>query len=833
MLFIPPRRRNYILNRAFQFVLLLAVSMMWSALACAGSEGELEIFPQKVVLSSPSRTCQLVATGIQANDAVDDVTRQCKYEIADEAVASVTADGLIVGKSNGETTLRVSWENRSVEIPIVASGLDQPQQASFRLDIMPILTRTGCNQGTCHGSLTGKGGFRLSLRGDDPAGDRFLITREALGRRIDVTVPRRSLFLQQPIGELPHEGGQRFAVDSSEYRLIEDWIARGANDDVEAIPALQRIEVYPQRQVLNPGNLEQQLTVTAHFADGSVRDVTSLASYETNAPVGVKVTPQGRVVVESPMEVVVSVRYIEERSISRLVFLPPSSDYDWYDREPNNFIDETVAAKLRTLRIVPSPVIDDNQFLRRVFLATLGVLPTVEEVDQFINDPNPDKRQQWIDRIVERPEFADFWALKWADVLRNEQKAMSTKGVWTFRRWLVRQIDNDASFRDVAYQILSSTGTTYQNPATGFYRTNREPTVIAEAVAQVFLGYRLQCAKCHNHPFDIWKQDDYYGLAAYFSTLQRKQTTNIRRDSLDKHEINGDEIVYLSGKAEIRQPVRNVMMSPQPLSLEPVSNETAETEDPLKRLAEWVTSDRQFARNVANRTWYHLMGVGIVDAPDDFRVSNPPSNPELMEALTDCFIEGDYRLKPLVATILKSKTFQRSAVPNDSNRDDQTNFSRYPVRLMQAEVLLDAVSQFLEVPEQFENAPAGTRAVQLPGVHPTHPFLKEFGKPIRLITCECERSSETTLGQAFQLINGELVRKKLEAKDNRIGRLLREKVRPQELVDNLYLASLSRNPTAAELQAALNHLENAENIRQAAEDLAWALLNSKEFLLLR
>lgn len=812
------------------FCLLMVASLALAGSKQAAAADSLTVHPQHVELTAQSRSQQIAVT-LPQDTGARDVTQSVRFTVGDPQVASITPSGKIKGHRNGETTLRIEHEGASVQIPIRVGGVDEPPRYSYRQDVMPILSKTGCNQGTCHGSLTGKGGFRLSLRGDDPIFDREMMTRDSLGRRVDRNDPARSLLLLKPAGVLPHGGGKRFSVGSPEFTALKEWIAGGALDDGGSIVEVTRLDIFPSRQVLQPGCLRQQLVVTAHLEDGSQRDVTSLVCYETDTPTGVSVTEDGLVQVDGPMEVVVSVRFNEARAIGRLVFLPDRPEFQWRPQPSANFIDDLVHQKLQTLQIHPSEIADDATFLRRAYLATIGILPTVEETKAFLASTDDEKRTNLIDELVERPEFADFWALKWADVLRNEQKTMGIKGVWAFRRWLVRQIDRDVPFKQIAHDILSGNGATYTNPAAGFYRTNREPDVAAEAVAQVFLGYRLQCAKCHNHPFDIWKQDDYYGLAAYFSSLERKKLTNIRRDRFDKHEVNGDEIIYLHGKAQIRQPVRNVVMSPAPLTQEETVVPPAGP--PLENLADWVTADRQFARNVANRVWFHLMGKGIVDAPDDFRISNPPSNPELLEALTDCFIDGEYRLKPLVATIVKSTTFQRSAVPNETNSNDDRNFSRYPVRLASAEVLLDAVCQFLEVPERFRDAPAGMRAVQLPGVHADHPFMKVFGKPVRLITCECERSNDTTLSQAFQLINGQLVREKLEAKDGRLSRLLKSGQSPADLTTELYLAALCRLPNPVELQAAVAHLEAAADRRAAVEDLAWALLNSKEFLLIR
>ena len=705
---------------------------------------------------------------------------------------------------------------------------------SYRLDVAPLLSKAGCNQGTCHGALTGKGGFRLSLRGDDPGFDRMMITRASMGRRVDRARPAESLVILKPLGAVEHEGGKRFGAGSFAHEALRRWIARGAVDDVATAPTVTQLEVVPRdRTIAHPGR-SQQLVVTAHFSDGGVRDVTEKACYEHNLPSGVEIGSGGRVEVARPAELTVLVRYATARAVSRLAFLPDRPGFVQREFPAHNFIDEQARAKWRAIQVHPSDLARDETFLRRAFLVALGVLPTVEEARAFLADADPRKREKLIDRLVERPEFADFWALKWADVLRNEEKQMGVKGVWTFRRWLTRQIERDRPLDAMVRDLVSSVGSTWENPPAAFYRTNRDPLTAAETVGQVFLGYRLKCARCHNHPFDVWRQDDYYGLAAHFSNIGRKRLSNRRRDRFDKHEINGDEIIYVTAaKAPaLRQPNSGVMLAPTPLG-----GEASSDDDPrrtLDNLADWLTQgNRQFARNQANRIWFHLMGRGIVDPPDDFRMSNPPSNPELLEALTDRLIAYRMRLKPMVATIMKSRVFQLDARPTATNRDDERNFARYAVRLPPGEVMLDALSEVLERPQRFAGAPAGLRAVQLPGVPKGDAFLKTFGKPTRLLACECERSDSTTLAQAFQMINGPVMRAKLEAAENRIGRLLDAGTAPAPMIEEFYLAALCRFPTDAERHAALAHLKNASKPRQAAEDLVWSLLNSKEFLLLR
>jgi hypothetical protein len=485
---------------------------------------------------------------------------------------------------------------------------------------------------------------------------------------------------------------------------------------------------------------------------------------------------------------------------------------------------------LRALRINPSERSTDAAFLRRAYLDAIGRLPTPSEAAAFLDSTARDKRERLVRVLVDRPEFSDFWALKWADLLRNEEKTMGAKGVWVLHRWLRDQVAADAPLDQFARRLLTAQGSTWTNPPASFYRTNRDATAVAEAFGQVFLGVRIQCARCHNHPFDDWTQDDYYGLAAFFGNVGRKEVSNVRKDDLDKHEINGDELIYVSGAPGYTHPATGRTLSPK-APRGPTPDLHGRT-DAREALAAWLTSgNRQFSRNLANRVWFHLTGRGVVEPVDDFRESNPPSNPELLETLTDLLIADGSRLRPLVVRVMTSETYQLAAEPNETNALDAENFSRSVVRLLPAEVLYDALGQALGRPTEFDGAPTDLRAVQLAGARMGGRFLKTFGKPDRLLTCECERSESTTLSQAFELINGPGVRAMLEAPDGRIGRALKTGASDEALLDELALASLSRRLTASEREGFLAHVRSASDRRRAWEDVAWAIVNSKEFLL--
>lgn len=823
--------------RTMFFVFLFAALALvpQSPPALGGSErSSIEVVPRDVVLSGRDARQQLAVTILDADGSPRDATRAARFQVDPPGLVTISPDGVVRPRQAGAGKIRVSANGVVAEksVSVAVAGLDHRRPASFRNDIVPLLSKAGCNMGSCHGNLSGKGGFRLSLRGEDSDFDFLALTRDQLGRRVDVVHAERSLIVQKPTGLVAHEGGRRFSRDSIEYASLLRWIETGARDDGPAAPRVTKLTVFPADRVTAPGQSAQQLVVTARFADGTTRDVTRQASYDLSDPTRCEVSVDGRIQTREPAEVAVAVRYRDGRATSRLAFPADRPGFVWRGGEGTHPVDLAVYRKLRALRINPSPGCDDHVFLRRAYLDAIGRLPDSREVRAFLADKRPDRRARLVDRLVDRPEFADFWALKWADLLRNEEKTMGAKGAWVFHRWLRDQIAGDVPEDEMVRRIVTGLGSTWQNPPSSFYRTNREATFAAESVAQVFLGIRIQCARCHNHPFDVWTQDDYYGLAAFFSNIVRKDLDAARSDALDRHEINGDEIVFLDGQPGMIQPRTGVRLAPTALHGRRGGGMPAQGENALVALGDWLTrGNRQFDRNLANRVWYHLLGRGIVDPVDDFRDSNPPSNPELLDAVTDHFVAHGRRLRPTVAWIMKSRVYQAGATPDPTNRDDEANFSHATVRLLPAEVLLDAICQVLEVPERFRRAPGALRAAQLPGVAPDVPFLKTFGKPERLLTCECERSEAITLAQAFQMINGPTIRRKLDRDSNRIGRLMASRADEAEILEELYLAALSREPREAERAGALAYVRRSKDRRAAWEDVTWALLNSKEFLL--
>jgi hypothetical protein len=714
------------------------------------------------------------------------------------------------------------------------------EPVSFDRDVMAVLSKAGCNMGACHGNLNGKGGLKLSLRGEDAAVDYAAFIRAADQRRVNVMEPEASLVLQKPTGGVAHQGGLRFNRESIEYRLLRDWIAAGAPGPDEKTSPLAKLEVTPAEAVLIEPQGDVQLRVVAHFADGTKRDVTPLACYEPTSR-SVTVEHDGGVRRDAFGQTTVIVRYLTQQLSVPLAFLPARPDFAWQAPSPINYIDELTFAQLRTLRMNPSSVCDDATFLRRAYLDAIGLLPTADEARRFATDQSPDKRARVIDDLLARGEFAEHWALKWADVLRSEEKVLDAKGVDLFFGWIRDWIAEGRPMDQFARELVTGQGSTYNNPPANFYRANRDPLTRGETAARLFLGVRLQCARCHNHPYDSWKQDDYYNWAAVFGRLDYEILSNERRDRLDKHEFNGEQIVWMTDKGEVENP--RIGKPARPVFLGGVEPVLDVNEDRLAPLATWLTlpTNDLFVKSQVNFLWYHLLGRGLVEPIDDFRITNPASNPALLDALARDHAASGFNLRHLVRTIMNSRTYQLSAEPNATNREDEANFAHAIVRRLPAEPLLDAECEVLAAWPTFNGYPEGTRAGQVRGVQRVRPrekkpasadrFLRTFGKPERLLACECERSNETTLKQAFTLIGDEGLIELLAKDDNRLANLARSERSAEDIVDELYWTALCRAPTPDELAAGESLITSAGDERFAAlQDLAWAILNSKEFV---
>jgi hypothetical protein len=732
---------------------------------------------------------------------------------------------------------------------------------TFEVEVSASLTKLGCNSGTCHGSLHGKGGFRLSLRGQDPDQDYHAIAIELAGRRLDLLASEQSLLLAKPAGDVAHQGGLRIQKDSQYYAAIRDWIEHGAQPpaqtDAESTnKKLVSLQLLPMEQWQYLPVHQQQLSAQAIWSDGSQTDVTNWARYECSSLHGATVNDNGLVSVTQPIDTTISAFYLGQRASSRLVFVPNSVSELVTNEEghtPSSTIDTLIQNRLRRLGISAEPAAPPELILRRIYLTVLGRLPRLDEQSQFLADPPHERMDNCIERVLADPAYAAMWALKWSDLLRNEPKVMSEEGVGKWHDWLADAIAEDKPVHSMVMEMITTMGSTYENPAASFHRTHRDPTGAAESIGQVFLGIRMQCAKCHNHPFDVWTQDDYYGLAAFLNPIERKQVDNMPGDKLDSHVITGDEIISIAEKpAVLFHPGRSKFIAAKGLGAPNVfaSNETDRNPEdkPLQKLAEWIgTNNRQFARNTANRIWAHLMGRGIVDPTDDFRGSNPPSNPELLEYLTDRLIAYGYSTRELTREILHSQAFYRSSLSMapDSDRYETAiaNFAGYMTRRMTAEILHDAIldvsgsSTHLKRPNKKEDdqekSTARFRAVDFPSVPKRNVFLRAFGKPERLLDCECERSQDLSLRQSLLLVNDASIRAQLQDKNGNIARWTAESQSIEAAMDRLFRIGLCRTPSPSEWDALRSHALGSSDPKETLEDIAWAVVNSKEFLFVR
>lgn len=783
-----------------------------------GQPASIQFEQAKVELPNKRARQQLIVTGKYSGDDLRDLTSFATYTSSNPSI--VTLEGsMAVPVGNGEAKITATVAGQSVELPVIVKNIEAAAPVSFKNETQMALTKTGCNMGACHGSPSGKGGFRLSLRAYDPELDIMTLRSEFFGRRTNIMEPSESLLLRKPLMEVAHGGGKRLMKGEPSHKVLEQWIAEGMRLDPAAEPDLVRIETIPSKRILRQPAARQQIMVVGHFSDGSTRDLTQLADFSSsNESVGA-VNTKGQVTKNGRGEAAILARYLDKMSTTYLTFLEDVPGFVWNNPPESNFVDAAVFEKLKQLQILPSDLCTDDEFLRRVTLDLTGRLPTSEEAKAFLAEASPSKRSALVDHLLDSDEFASFWALKWGDVLRSNSKKLKVAGVHKFRQWIYESIRNDKPLDEFARELLTANGSVFENPAANFWRASRDPQDATETTAQLFLGVRIQCAKCHNHPFERWTQDNYYGIAAAFARVGRK-------NSVDTEE----EVIFTQAGGEVTQPRTNKQMKVHLLLKGDV--DVAADQDRRVVFAEWLTGvdNPFFAKSVVNRIWGHMFGRGIVDPIDDFRDSNPPSNARLLDELSQQFAGSHFSQKWAIRTICNSRTYQLSSRKNPFNKDDEIYCSHANTRLLSAEQLLDGICAVTNVPEQYPGMPLGTRACELADPPTDHYFLKVFGQPQREMACQCERSSESNLSQALQMINGPVVHNKLRADNGRIATMLKENKSEDEIITSLYLAALARMPSAEELQASKHHVASQPDRRQAFEDVGWAILNSKEFL---
>ncbi|MDB4637328.1 MAG: DUF1553 domain-containing protein [Planctomycetaceae bacterium] len=778
----------------------------------------LSLHPAEFELLDARSRQQLVLTGTFEDDTVRDLTHKATYVSSDPAIVKVE-QGIVIPTGTGSATVTAEIGALKTTTTVTVKQIDAQRPVSFQNETLAALTKSGCNMGACHGSPSGKGGFRLSLRGYDPPLDILTLRSESYARRTNVMEPDASLILRKPLMEVSHAGGRRLRTGDASHTVLRTWIAEGLKLDAKEVPTLQKIEVFPRQRVLNQPAEKQQLTVTGTFSDGSKRDLTALTVFSSSNENVAGVDELGLVEKTGRGESAILARYLDKMDTSYLTFLEEVPGFAWNNPAEHNFIDQIAFSKMKQLQILPSEICNDEEFLRRATLDGIGRLPSISETQAFLNDESPDKRNRLIDRLLDSEDYATFWTLKWSDVLRANSKKLKPTGVHKFNRWLFESVRTDKPLDQLAQELLTARGSTNINPAANYWRASRDPLDATETTAQLFLGIRIQCAKCHNHPFERWSQDNYYGIAAAFARIGRKDGAGVE-----------EEIIFTQNSGEVKQPRTGETMKVH-LLLKGDVDVPAE-EDRREVFADWLTSEENpfFAKATVNRIWGHLLGRGIVEPVDDFRDSNPPSNTELLNTLSKKFAENNFSQKWAIRTIMQSRLYQLSSKKNQFNAEDEIYNSHASTRLLSAEQLLDAICQVTDVPEKFAGVPVGMRATQLADPPANHYFLKIFGQPQREMACECERSDESNLSQALQMINGPVVHNKLRDSKGRIAKMMAEKKSDEEIITTLYLSAVARPPAEAEMAAAKAHIANSEDRKLAMEDVGWAILNSKEFL---
>jgi hypothetical protein len=784
----------------------------------------LTVYPPQITLDGPRAEQRLGVLGHHADGRAWDLGRAAKYTSSAPTIAAVSPQGLVLPVRDGQAVITVEAGGKKTTVPVRVQKATADIPVSFTREVMPVLTRMGCNQGACHGAQHGRGGFKLSLLGFDPAFDYAQIVASAEGRRVVVSDPERSILLQKPTLTMEHGGGERFKVNSRAYNLLKRWLEDGVPEPNAKDPEVTGLEVWPAKRTLVPGE-QQQILVRAAWKDGRSADVTANAQFDSLNDGVAAVTPDGLVTAKGRGETHIMVRFGGQATVVQITL--PYAKLDVYPQlAANNFIDEKLIAKWKELGLVPSPPCSDEEFFRRIHLDTLGTLPAPADIKAFLADSSPDRRKKAIDRVLSRPEFIDFWALKWGDLLRINRDFMSERGMWSFHNWVRACVRDGKPLDEMVRDIITAEGSTFTEGPANFYMASRNPADWSENTTQVFLGVRVGCARCHHHPFEKWSQDDYYGMAAFFVRLGTKTSQEFGL-------FGREQVVYLKPGGEQTHPRKGGVVKPHPLD-GPVMDDAF---DRRVKLAEWMTAKGNpfFARNLVNRFWGYYMGRGLVEPLDDLRATNPASNPELLDALARDFVAHKFDLKHLLRTIMNSRAYQLSAAPTPGNAADAGNvhYARFTVRRLTAEQLADALDFATGTKQKYAGLPLGTRAIQLPDAEVKSFLLDVFGRPSRKIVCECERTGQPNIAQALHLLNGDFLNKKIADPKGRVEALLKAKKSLPEIVEELYLVTLSRPPRPEEVTRALGWIRQAATPREGVQDVLWVLLNAREFLFIR
>lgn len=785
------------------------------AAAAADDVNQLHCLPSQIVLTGPESADQLVVLRGAGRTATD-VTRECRFQLSDPGVALISSAGLISAQRDGAAVLTIELGQQQLQIPVQVQAVAQPSPVLFRQDVLPILTRAGCNSGGCHGKAEGQNGFRLSVFGYDAAGDHAAIAFEGRGRRVFPAAPEQSLFLQKATAGIPHGGGQKIAAGSRWHRTLLRWMSEGMLLEPDSGDLVQEIVVEPS-EVSLPAKGVRQLRVTARLTDGRLRPVTAEADYQSNQDGIVTVDREGFVAAtDVPGEAAILVRYAGHVTVCRVTRPRQSGQFQ---RPPeHNFIDGLVWDKLQQLNIQPGELAGDAVWLRRVYLDCIGTLPTAAEARRFLDDAAADKRERLISELLQRSEYSDYWAQRWSDLLQVDKDTVTPEGAVAMTRWIHSRIEANVPFDQFAREVLTAQGSTLSESPAGFYQVQETPEKLARAVSQLFLGVRLECAQCHHHPFEKWDQSDYFGFAGLFTGVDRKAAPG-----------GGQKITAKAGVA-LKHPRTGLDVVPRPPGA--TDWQLPAQGDWRRGVADWMTSPANpfFARTLANRIWAHYLGRGLVEPVDDLRATNPASNEPLLAALAKHLQDTGYDVRRFTATILNSRVYQLSARSTPENVLDEQNYSHASWKPLPAEVLLDCVSQATGVPAQFNGWPVGYRAIQVWDNKLPSAFLEVFGRPPRQTVCACERGVEPSIAQALHLMNSEETMERIHSRTGTAARLAAGQLTDDQVIEELYLMTCSRRPTAAELELTRQVFMEAGDRRAAIEDLLWTLLNSREFV---
>jgi len=808
-------------------------------LPAPGEVKDLQIQPATIKLIGTDESRQLIVTGTLQTGGLQDLSGHVKYEVSDAKVISVTPAGRVLPLANGSATVTARFGDKTVSTTVTAEALDVDLPINFANHITPIFTKLGCNSGGCHGKSGGQNGFALSLLGFVPEFDYQTLVKENRGRRLFPAAPESSLLLLKATGTVAHAGGKRMEVGSDEYKQIRRWIASGVPVGNPSDPVVSKISIFPEQRIISRNN-RQQFAVHAHYSDGSIVDVTQRAQYESNDPDIAVVDGTGLVLtLEMSGEAAIMARYQGQVATFRAT-VPLGVKLPSYQFEPKTVVDRFTQKKWQQLGIMPSELCSDEVFVRRIYHDITGTLPTPQQVSAFLADTSPNKRDNLVDALVDTPEYSYLFANRWADVLRvkrgNNQNQNRAFGTFAFHNWIRESIARDKPYDEFVREIIGATGDELKSPPTMWFRDLQKPEQFVDDACQLFLGVRMACAQCHHHPYEKWSQDDYWGMAAFFGQVGRKPL--LTPGVVIQNQQQARQVIFNRGTGTVinKRTERTAIMK----ALDGDEVKLTSGEDPRHRLVDWMVDPTNpfFTKAVANRYFAHFFGKGLVDPVDDMRVTNPPSNPELLDALAQELIDAKFSLKHLVKVMCKSRTYQLSAVPNEFNKNDKKAFARYYPRRMAAEVLYDAVSQVTGSPAQFQGLPtdkfAPNRAIMLPDEAFPSYFLDVFGRPQRISACECERVSEANLAQSLLLLNSAEIQGKLARAGGRVDQLVKDPRPDAEKVEELFLWAFARRPTEAQLQFALGKIQdNSRNKRLVYEDIMWALINTKEFILVQ